>query len=321
MKVLRAGIRCTAGIISRRRLIALASLAALVATAVWASPAATAAPAAQESPRLQSLDIDLWPEYDRPAMLVILHAALPQDAALPADLSLRIPATSGGPSAVASAETEGGRLINLDYETVEEGDALALKITTPDRFVQIEFYDALATNTADRSYTYVWPGDLAVDELTVRVQEPLGAAGLSVEPDIGAGTLDQDGFAYRSASLGAMESGRTLSISTKYQKSDPRTSLEILNAAREADSGAPVWLLPLTVAVLVVTAAGVAVYWRSRHQPEPLPLETGRASRRAAARRARAQRQASSGFCTQCGRALREGSRFCSRCGAPARAG
>lgn len=310
-----------AGIIFDRRLIALAALAALAATAVWAPLRTAAAPTPQESPRLASLDIDLWPEYDRPAMLVILHAALPEDAALPADLSLPIPATSGGPSAVASTQTEGGRLINLDYETVEEGDALVLKLTTPDRFVQIEFYDALATSAADRAYTYVWPGSLAVDELTVRVQEPLGAAGLSVEPDMGTGTLDQDGFAYRSASLGALENGQTLSISTKYQKSDPRTSLEILNAARETGNGAPAWLLPLTVAVLIVAAAGVAVYWRSRHQPEPLPVETGRASRRAAARRARAQRQGPNGFCTQCGRALREGSRFCSRCGAPARAG
>jgi len=319
--VLKEGICRTIGTVSWTRLLAVVALAALAAAAVWAPPRAAAAPTPQESPRLASLDIDLWPEYDRPAMLVILHAALPEDAALPADLSLRIPATSGGPSAVASTESVGGRLVNLEYETAEEGDSLVLKLTTPDRFVQVEFYDALVTNTADRSYTYVWPGDLAVDELTVRVQEPLGAAGLSVEPDMGTGTLDQDGFAYRSAAMGALESGRTLSISTTYQKSDPRTSLEILNAARESDGGAPAWLLPVTIAALIVAAAGVAVYWRSRRQPEALPLEAGRASRRAAARRARARRQTSSGFCTQCGLALREGSRFCSRCGAPARAG
>jgi hypothetical protein len=302
------------------RVLWVLALTVLTAAAAWVPRQTSAAPATQENPRLASLDIDIWPEYDRPAMLVILHAALADDVTLPATVSLHIPASSGGPSAMASAPTEDGALTNLDYETAEESDSLLLKFTTPDRFVQVEFYDAVATQTADRGYSYAWPGDLAVGESTVRVQEPLGAGSLSVEPDIGTGTLDADGFAYRSADLGALESGQTLSISMRYQKTDPRTSLEILNAARESDSGMPSWLLPVAVAAFVVAATGMAVYWRSHRQAAPVLAGAGPVPRRRGRQRVGA-RAGSRGFCTQCGHQLDEGSRFCSRCGLPVRGG
>src|SRR3989304_7632381 len=61
--------------------------------------------ATQENPRFASLLIEIWPEFDRRAALVILKGELAADLVLPAAVSLRIPASSGGASAVALAAT------------------------------------------------------------------------------------------------------------------------------------------------------------------------------------------------------------------------
>ena len=56
---------------------------------------------AQDEVRLAYLQVDLWPEYDRPEMLVILRASLAADVSLPVDVTFRIPAAVGDPNAVA----------------------------------------------------------------------------------------------------------------------------------------------------------------------------------------------------------------------------
>ena len=58
---------------------------------------------AQTEPRLSLLDIAVWPEFDRPLVLVIIQAELSADTTLPAPLTLRIPAIAGQPYAVAPA--------------------------------------------------------------------------------------------------------------------------------------------------------------------------------------------------------------------------
>ena len=307
-------VRLLLGANVRRALLAV-GLLMLVATAASAAPAPMPRSQAQETPRLASLEIAIWPEYDRPAVLVLLRGELAADAPLPATVSLSIPASSGGPLAVASAATEDGALVTRDYEVTETGDSLLLTLTTPDPFFHVEFYDPLPTDTPDRTYAYAWPGDLAADQLTVQVQEPLGATGLSVEPELGPGTLETDGLVYRGAEMGAFEIGKTLTIAVRYRKTDPRTSVEILGSAAEADSGGgvPSWLPPVSIAALAVAAVAAALYWRSRRQPVPAPQEPPRGGRRP---RSTAAAQA---FCTQCGHGLDQSDRFCPRCGAKVR--
>ncbi len=293
-----------------RRALLAAGLLMLVATAASAALAQTPRSQAQETPRLASLEIAIWPEYDRPEVLVLLRGELAADVPLPTTVSVSIPASSGGPSAVASAATADSGLLTRDYEVTETGDSLLLTLTTPDPLFHVEFYDLLPTDTPDRTYTYTWPGDLATDSLTVQVQEPLGATGLSVEPELGPGTLEIDGLVYRGADMGAFEAGQTLTITVRYRKTDPRTSVEIL-AAEEADSGGgvPSWLPPVSIAVLAVVAVAAVLYWRSRRQPVPASQEPARGSRRPRGT------SAAQAFCTQCGHRLAESDRFCARCG------
>src|SRR3990170_9127773 len=96
----------------------LASRILISILAVILTPAFAAAPAARDvakgNPRLASLQIEIWPEFDRPAAaLVILKGEIAANVPLPAAVSLRIAASSGGPSAVAYAAGLNSNLLNL----------------------------------------------------------------------------------------------------------------------------------------------------------------------------------------------------------------
>lgn len=267
--------------------------------------------AAQENPRFASLQIEIWPEFDRRgAALVILKGELPAELALPAAVSLRIPASSSGPAAVAFATAPGAELFNVAHDRTDADDFITLRIKAPQRFLHVEFYDPLVTRTPDRSYTYVWPGDRAVERLSVRLQEPAAASNISVQPDLGAGVAGPDALLYRTAELGAFKTGKPLPIEIRYTKTDERTSSDILglkvpDSAPAVPSGTsealPDWLLVLAILAGVVGVAGVAgsLWWRRRGKASGVQPGGGN-------------------FCTQCGSRLAAG-RFCSACGAPIR--
>ena len=46
---------------------------------------------AQSVLHLSTLSVDIWPEYDQPAVLMIYHITLASDTALPASLTVRVP--------------------------------------------------------------------------------------------------------------------------------------------------------------------------------------------------------------------------------------
>ena len=281
-------------------------LAIMLLPALAAGPTSRAAP--KGNPRLASLQIEIWPEFDRPAALVILKGELAADVVLPAAVSLRIAASSGGPTAVAFSTGPSANLLNLKYDRKDAGDFITLKFELQERIFHVEFYEPLVTRTPERDYTYVWPGDLTVDRLSVIVQEPATASSFSVQPNLGAATAGQNGLFYRSAELGALDAGKQLPIRVSYTKTNPRTSEEILKPTALDSSPAPTtgsgkgafgWILVLGVAPVLLIGAGAAfLWWRRRWKA------SGAQARGAA-------------FCSKCGAQSASGDRFCSKCGAP----
>lgn len=285
--------------------------------------AAGGSKAPKANPHLASLQIEIWPEYDRPGALVILRAALAPDVALPVQLSLRIPASSGGPSAVAFSSAASGDLLNLEHETEPAGERINLKLEVPQRYFHIEYYDPIATATTARSYTHVWSGDLATDRLTVIVQEPAGVLNMVATPALQAAATGQDGLRYRSVELGALPAGKRLDVNIRYTKTDARTSMEILKGkAPETQTSAAmlkpeaaatppqpftgpsktaalIWLASL--ATVIVLGGIAALAWRHWRKIAP------------------AQRPGNAGFCRKCRAPANPGDRFCAACGAPLR--
>ena len=292
-----------------------ASRTCILILALLLSPAFAAAPAAPEAargnPRLASLQVEIWPEYDRPAALVILRGEIAADVRLPASVSLRIAAASGGPAAVAYSSGAGGNLLNLKYQRKDASNFITLKFDTPERFFHVEFYDPLVTSTAGRSYTYVWTGDFAAERFSVIVQEPAGVSNFSAQPPLNATAVGQDGLRYRSAELGSSPVGKRLEVKVLYTKTDPRTSTEIIRpkapepSPQSAPSPSPaavpdkmelaMWLIAIVAALGLFIWAALTWWYGRERRPQSAPNSVG--------------------FCTKCGAPSAPGDRFCSRCG------
>ena len=268
---------------------------------------------AQASPRVASLTIEIWPEYDRPDALVILRGVLADDVKLPASVSLRIPAASDGPAAVAYATSADGNLLNLQHEQAKSGDHVTLKFELPERFFHVEFYEPIATADGARTFRYTWPGDLAVGRATLTVQEPAAAQGIVTQPELKELSTGAGGLGYRSGDLGALAAGKPVPIAIKYTKSDARPSVDIkgLRTAQAAPAAAapasaapaaattvgtslPAWVLPMAAFGGLGVVAALLVFFLWRRQGAP----------------------GSAVFCTKCGAPLPAGSNFCGKCGA-----
>jgi hypothetical protein len=283
---------------------------------------------AQGTPTFSTLDVDLWPEYDAPGVLVINRATLPMSVSLPADLTLRIPAEAGEPNAVAVREA-GGTLHNINYTRQIDGKWALINFTATSPEIQLEYYDpGVVKQGSQRQYVYNWPGDYPVDSLTIQVQQPVGAKEMTLSPAADSSETGQDGLVYFTKRVGAVPSGQTFKLQLDYKKDADTLSAESLQVKPSAPvTNAPTtartlrtylpWLLGILGVGLLV--GGGLWYWQSgkgKERPEP----RRRRSSSAAAEPPVAD-AGSDIYCHQCGKRAGAGDRFCRACGTRLRVG
>lgn len=284
---------------------------------------------AQEPVQLSFLEVDLWPEYDRPEVLVIYRIQLASDLTLPQDLIFRIPAAVGEPHAVAYQQP-GGSLLTANYTRQVEGDwaLITLNATTPN--IQIEYYDhALDINGADRHFEFAWMGDYAIDEMIVKVQQPLTATNMRIEPDLGSFQAGSDGLMYYGLEIGSISMGDTISVKLDYQKDNDVLTVENFDVSapiqgetsNQVDASITDWLPWILGGLGVVLVAGsLWWYWQSSRAIEPARKETTRGRRTSSETRSQTE-SGTAIHCHQCGKRAAKNDRFCRSCGTKLRSG
>jgi len=282
--------------------------------------------AAQETPELASLNIALWPEFDRPEMLVIYQGVLASETSLPAAVEIRIPARVGQPSAMAYL-SEAGERLNQQYTTRVEGEALVVSFELTTRGFQLEYYDALPVSAeGEREYTLAYTADYAIADLSIEFQVPATAEGLVVEPQAGSAQTGADGLVYHLIQAGSVEAGETLSWTFRYVKDNEELTNPTTSQASEvgtqpavstdAGSDGNSTVLTVLVAFLAVLAVGGAAFWLGRGTRSPVAgTSTGRARPGPSSQ----PQEVDAAFCFKCGAALRPEADFCHKCGAPVR--
>jgi hypothetical protein len=337
-----------------RRVILFVVMASFALLALSSAPLPCAplpSALAQSAPQLATLVIDVWPEYDRPAtVLVIYRGQFAPGSPIPQQVKVRMPASAGEPSAVASPQpgnetapvNQWTELIaQKKVSTTRSGDWIEVTFTPLSRLFNIEFYDKISTVTFDRRYTLTWPGDFTVDAVTVNLREPFGATNFQSTPTLPLGVTDEEGLVAHRLEVGALEAGHSFVFSIGYHREDKRTSAEALQLATPAPTPKPTplpvakeatpWLLIAAIGVgLVLIIGGIVWYVRSQqaqtfrpYQPPALrkgrrSVRTSRAPRtrpRPAATLTVEATETATGFCTQCGKPLQPDDTFCSRCG------
>jgi hypothetical protein len=273
---------------------------------------------AQGGPGLNSVTAKIWPEYDKPDVLVIYYITVSAQTSLPATMTFRIPAAAQKPNALAIGNT----LTTVsdqavDYTLEPDGDWVKVIVQVTGPAIQLEYYDpALIKNGAQRQYTYVWPGDYAVDNFSVEVQQPYDASGMQTNPNLPKVNPIADELTYYTGDFGALPAGKTFTLTAKYQKDSDALSVSFMNVQPSAPVDESTtgrvsigtylpWLIA-AVGVLMI-AGGLYYYFRGTGRPRPT----------ARRRHASSEEKTADGqtYCPQCGARARGGDRFCRTCG------
>lgn len=278
---------------------------------------------AQNQTSFASLAVDLWPEFDKPSMLVMYLITISPQVKLPAEIRLRIPASAGAPNAVANCQPDGS-CFNAPYDQQPAGEwsVLTFQATSPD--LRVEYYDPqLTKNGARREYQFAWPGDYAVDNLLIRVQQPVGAENMLVKPGTFSITAAEDGFTYHRLDAGPVPAGQSVEVVISYDK----TTDDLSNSSMPVEPSEPLGsetagrtslasTLPIALGLvgLALIIGGGVWYWRSGRQ-KPQTTRSRRVRRRASATIDSGGAAEGNVYCHQCGKRAAPGDRFCRACG------
>ncbi len=277
----------------------------------------------QSSTEFAKVVINIWPEYDRPGVLVFYQIALTSQTSLPATLSVRIPRAAEKPFNVAMKDID-GRLDNLRFTSALDGDWIKVTFTTPVPEIQFEYYDpAIVASGNLHKYQYHWPGDYTIKTLVLNIQQPLESQNFTIEPAMGTGQVNQDGMTYYESIVGEVRSGVEFDVSLQYEKtgsslSAPSQSVMPVEPITTSTAG---WqtlyeVLPyfLSGLGLFLIITGGYWYWRSGKA-----ITTAFRKRCSMLWQKETEEEPSEVFCHSCGRKAVSGDMFCRSCGAKLR--
>lgn len=262
---------------------------------------------------IDSLTVELWPDYDRASVLVLLTGALPADTTLPATITLPIPETAQL-NAVARIDSSDGQMKDdISSSPVPDG----LSFITPDLRFRLEYYLPYAVNNNQRTFNFSWLAAISVNKFKLKVQRPLFASQLATEPvsiNIFSG---EDGFTYYAFSEQVVPAGQSFSVRVNYtmikdqlsveRLAPPSTGVQKPELPSTAKTGADVnWpLLAVVAGALIIVMVFV---WK---------IAIRRAeSKRPIAHNADAKKESYLKFCSNCDNPVGRDDRFCSKCGA-----
>ena len=261
------------------------------------------------------LSVDIWPEYDQPAVLMIYRITLAPITTLPASLVLQIP-SNAQINAVAITDSSKG-LINIPYNITVQGQRSVLKLTTNSPQVQVEYYTALAKNGTARHILFEWAGDYAVDTLEANFLRPFGAEKVSISLAPAVTSPGQDGLTNYRVQATNLTAGKPFDLTIDYQRNtdDLSISSQPVQAAstpgpdtpgRVSLTGVLPWVLA-GIGVLLILAGIIGfVVWQ-------------RGGQGAIKRKSRIQHRDETEeefiYCHQCGKRAQHGDVFCRTCG------
>ncbi len=295
----------------RKWLAVLAVLAAL-----WISFPAQA----QTEVKFDSAVVELWPEFDKPEMLVMYQLVLSSSTTLPLDLDFRVPA-SATIQAVAVGQTQATITDQgIVYESRKDGDWTVITIknvTAP--AIRIEYYDRLEIQGTGRHYVYQWPGDNATAALTIIFQQPVGATDLVTDPVLTNSGIDQVGLVYYQSAPQSFVAGQSFTLTADYQKAtdalsntglpvQPTQPLDASTPGRVTMSSVLPWVLAGIGGALIVVGIVSGLYmWKKSPRRSP-------ASRKRHSQPQQAG-ETDATYCHQCGKRAQPGDVFCRTCG------
>lgn len=266
--------------------------------------------------QIASLDVSLYPEFNRPSMLVRCELHLDEATALPAQITLQIPVDAQ--SLTVNSLDDQGNPIRLENDAADIGLWKAVQFTSITRVIQVEYYDPNLVKEGDqRIFDYEWLSIYPVDSLRITIRQPFGGSDIRSQPALDEKFDGPGNIEYYTGALGPVPAGNLFTLSLMYIKntSDPAyPALDVVpavgvNEMTPGKTPSPLsvvlWLLSFAVAVLFLV--GVYFLWfHHKTRENETRLVTGVGIRNPEKQMV---------FCHECGKRSSPGDIFCSNCG------
>ena len=262
---------------------------------------------------IDALDIDIWPDYDRASVLVLLTDTLPKDTLLPASVTLPLP-EAARLNAVARIDSKDGSMKDDIFSSTDPPGILTF--ITPDLRFRVEYYLPYTVIENRRSFDYTWLAAVSVNYFQLRVQRPTSASILKTEPDTANVVRRGDGFDYHTFPVRAVQAGQSFSLRVDYKMTTAQlsaTSLPPTNTNMQSpalpspsSTGSGInWALAAVVTGGLIIIG--ALIWQiasrrsSANLRKPVDLQV--------------KKRSQANFCRNCGEPIDEADRFCRGCG------
>ena len=262
---------------------------------------------------IDTLDLEIWPDYDKPSVLVLLTGTLPGDTRFPASVTLPLP-PAAQLNAVARIDSKDGNMKDDIFSSTDPPGTLTF--ITPDLQFRVEYYLPYTVNKNQRSFDYTWLAAVTVNNFNLRVQRPTSAITLTTEPATANVVRSGDGFDYHTFPARAVPAGQPFSLHVDYKMTTeqlsatslpaPNTSIQTpaLPATPSTGSGLNWALVAIVSGGLIII--GTLIWQIVSRRPSPnirKPIDS------------RVEKQSRAEFCRNCGEPIDESDRFCSGCG------
>lgn len=248
---------------------------------------------------VQFLGIEIWPDYDQPAVLLLLTGTLPPDTPLPATVTLPLPAAAQL-NAVARISTDNIMSDDIEYQT----DETAVTFTTPNLRFRVEYYLPYRSEENGRFFTFTWQSPLLVEQMAVTVQQPAAANEMNLEPTAVNIGQRNDNLTYHNLPSVTVPPNAPYTTQLSYTLDTPRLTVETTAPAATVEPLPASANRQLNIYFILAGASAVFVAgyvgWHLWQRPRKAPKPKRRQKR----------------FCTQCGQAIAAGDKFCRQCGA-----
>jgi hypothetical protein len=272
-----------------------------------------------DTPTIEQMTIEIWPDFDQPAVLVLITGFFAEGAPNPTEVTLPLP--NGADIHVVAVFTEDDVLTDqgVDYTTGNN----EVTFSAPGTGFRLEYYVPYETLGNQHSFNYTWLAGIPVEKLTLAVQEPFAATSLTTNPTA-VSVTEEDGLTYHTLPPQPVPGGTPFSVDVAYTMSSPQLTVDsqvLEDTAVTNPESAPAaasstsfldninWPLVLAGAGLLLIIA--AVVWQiassrsNKKRPvKPKPQTASTKSPKAAAK-----------YCHECGQPLQQGDKFCRECG------
>jgi hypothetical protein len=262
---------------------------------------------------IDSLDIEIWPDYDRASVLVLLTGTLPKDTRLPASVTIPLP-EGAQLNAVARIDSKDGSMVDDIFTSNDAPDTLTF--VTPDPRFRVEYYLPYTASNNQRSFDYTWLAAVSINNLQLRVQRPLSAGTLVTEPAAENITRNGDGFDYHSFPPRAVPAGQSVTLHVDYKMNTAQLSATQLTRSNAGLQNAEVAAAPGTNsgfkwALVAIIAGGLLIFgaliWQVASRRHAANIQKSGGSQ--------VKKNSQAKFCRNCGAAIDNGDKFCTGCG------